>query len=158
MTAVRHAGRREQLMIELMALCGLRRGEVATVHSSDLHTSGGVDMLRIEGKGGHIRYIPVPPHIASQIREAQGWVFPGQIGGHLAAATVGKLVARHLPSGVTPHALRHRYATEVYSRSRDIRAVQALLGHARLDTTEVYVAVSGESTQAAAQTGWRIAC
>ena len=62
-----------------------------------------------------------------------------------------------LPPGVTAHAVRHRFATVVYARSRDIRAVQTLLGHAKLDTTMVYVGVSDASTTTAAATAWSTA-
>lgn len=70
---------------------------------------------------------------------------------------VGELVGGVLPPGVTAHALRHRFATVVYARSRDIRAVQTLLGHAKLDTTMVYVGVSDASTTTAAATAWSTA-
>lgn len=155
-SAMRKAPPRVALMIEIMAKCGLRRGEVCKIHSKDVRRSGCDRLLRVSGKGGHQREIPLPPHIARVILDAQGYLFPGQISGHLAAATVGKLISRYLPTGVTPHALRHRYGTEVYSRSHDIRATQVLLGHARLDTTAIYVAVSDVARAQAAAKAWKI--
>lgn len=133
---------------------GLRRGEVAAVRGE--HVSG--HWLTVEGKGGHRRMVPLPSHLAGRIRRrGPGWTFPGAVEGHLSARWVGTLVARALPRGMTAHQLRHRYATTVYKSSHDIRAVQTLLGHARLDTTMVYTAVSDDDTARAAAGAWRLA-
>lgn len=157
MAAITSATPRVRLAVELMALCGLRRCEVAPVHSRDLlREVGGGWLLRVVGKGGHTRLVPCPAHLALEIERAGGWVFPGQIGGHLAPATVGKLVSAVLPVGVTPHALRHRFGTETYSRSHDIRATQELLGHASIATTQVYVQVADVQRRAVATAAWRI--
>ena len=156
--ALRTADDRTRLMVGLMALAGLRRDEVARVRGADVLDGVDVTRLRIVGKGGHVRVVPIPGHLAAAIRRrGAGWTFPGQIDGHLSARRVGELVGGVLPPGVTAHALRHRFATVVYERSRDIRAVQALLGHAKLDTTMVYVGVSDASTTTAAATAWATA-
>ena len=145
---------RTALMVELMAYGGLRRGEVAAVRGE--HVSG--HWLTVEGKGGHRRMVPLPPHLAGRIRRrGPGWTFPGAVEGHLSARWVGTLVARALPRGMTAHQLRHRYATTVYKSSHDIRAVQTLLGHARLDTTMVYTAVGNDDTARAAAGAWKLA-
>lgn len=153
MASLRKADARVQLMIELMAYGGLRRCEVCTVRGDEIQG----EWLRVTGKGGHIRMVPLPPHLASRIR-AYGphFVFPGQIDGHLSAGRVGELVAEALPGRLTGHQLRHRFATVAYRGSHDIRAVQALLGHARIDTTMVYTAVDQDSVSAAAMTAWRL--
>lgn len=151
--ALRKAPARTQLMIELMAYGGLRRGEVSRVRVSDLNG----EWLTVTGKGGHVRAVPLPPHLCARIAaHAGGYLFPGQIDGHLSPAHVGKLIARALPDGITPHQLRHRFATTVYKHSRDIRAVQSLLGHARLDTTMIYVDADTESQRAAAGEAWSL--
>lgn len=151
--ALARADERTSLMIELMAYGGLRRGEVATVRAEDVTGQ----WLRVEGKGGHARAVPLPPHLAARVsRGGPGYLFPGQIDGHLSARRVGELIRDCLPPGMTPHQLRHRYASTVYRTSRDIRAVQALLGHARLDTTMIYTAVDSESTAQAAAGAWRL--
>lgn len=145
---------RARLMVGLMAQCGLRRDEVARVRGGDL--VGGY--LRITGKGQHVRMVPIPADLAAAIRDAgPGWTFPGQIDGHLSARRVGEIVSATLPAGVTAHALRHRFATAVYARTRDIRAVQRLLGHARLDTTMIYVDVAADDLAEAARTAWSCA-
>jgi len=156
--AIRAHDPRTRLMAELMALAGLRRDEVARVRHDDVLDGIGGPRLRITGKGGHVRVVPIPGHVAAAIRKrGRGWTFAGQIDGHLSARRVGELVGAALPDGVTAHALRHRYATAVYARTRDIRAVQTLLGHAKLDTTMVYVGVSDDATTTAAATAWEIA-
>lgn len=150
--ALRKADDRVQLMIELMAYGGLRRGEVCKVKASDLQG----DWLTVTGKGGHTRIVPLPSHLCRRIRRHAGYLFPGAINGHLSARRIGELVSEVLPSGITAHSLRHRYATATYAGSRDIRAVQNLLGHAKLDTTMIYVKVSSEDQRRAAATAWRL--
>lgn len=151
--ALRTADDRVALMVELMAYAGLRRGEVSRVHSDDLQG----DTLRIVGKGGHVRMVPLPPHVGKALRDrGPGWVFTGQIDGHLSAGRVGELVAEALPGRLTGHQLRHRFATVSYRGSHDIRAVQQLLGHARIDTTMIYTAVDQDATRAAASAAWSL--
>lgn len=150
--ALRHADARTGLMVELMAYGGLRRCEVATVRGDDVGDDG---WLRVTGKGGHTRRVPLPPHLRRRVAAyGPAYVFRGAVDGHLSAARVGKLVGSVLPDGVTAHMLRHRYASTVYRGSRDIRAVQALLGHARLDTTMIYTRVDPEGAAGAAATAW----
>lgn len=151
--ALAKADERTSLMVELMAYGGLRRGEVARVRGEDV--SG--QWLRVTGKGGHARMVPLPPHLAARVkRRGVGYIFPGQIDGHLSARRVGELIRYCLPDGMTPHQLRHRYASTVYRSSGDIRAVQELLGHARLDTTMVYTAVDSSAAASAAAGAWTL--
>lgn len=153
LSALRAADNRTALMVELMAYGGLRRCEVATVRGSDVEG----DWLRVTGKGGHVRMVPLPPHLCRRVRAyGDRYIFDGQIDGHLSARRVGELVGAVLPDGITGHQLRHRYATTVYRGSGDIRAVQSLLGHAKLDTTMIYTAVDPEHTGAAASTAWKL--
>ena len=154
--AIQAAPPRVQLMLELMAYAGLRRMEVARVHTKDVIITDHASALRVTGKGGHTRIVPIPGHLAEAIRRGRGWLFPGDDSGHLSAAYVGRLVSRSLPPGVTGHMLRHRYATEGYRRGRDIRAVQELLGHAKLDTTMAYTRVASDQTSAVAALTWTL--
>lgn len=140
--ALRAAGEREGLMLRLAAEAGLRRGEVARVHSADLIDQEDGPWLQVWGKGGRQRLVPLSGELGALVRAAgPGWVFPGAVEGHLSAARVGELVSALLPPGCTMHALRHRFATRAYSRDRDVLAVQQLLGHSRPDTTQRYVQV-----------------
>ncbi len=157
MEAIRSAPPHIQLAIEIMATCGLRRTECAQVRACDVEPVGQGWCLRVVGKGGHERLVPCPPHLARKIAARGGWVFPGGQDGHISPGYLGKRISRYLPTGYTPHKLRHRYATVAYSDSHDLRAVQMLLGHATVSTTQVYAAVSGQSSYAAATAAWRIA-
>ncbi|MFW9231762.1 tyrosine-type recombinase/integrase [Corynebacterium striatum] len=139
-----------------MASCGLRRAECAALKGCDVEPVGQGWQLRIKGKGGHERLVPCPPHLAHRIRRG-GYLFPGKIDGHISPAWLGKLIKRSLPGSWTPHKLRHRFGSVVYDQSRDLRAVQELLGHASLATTQVYVASTSSAQRAAAQTAWKIA-
>jgi integrase/recombinase XerC len=76
-------------------------------------------------------------------------MFPGAEDGHLTPQHVGKLMARALPDHWTAHTLRHRFATRAYRGSRNLRAVQVLLGHSSVATTERYTAVEDDEIRAA---------
>ena len=78
-------------------------------------------------------------------------------GGHLAPATVGIMVARELPGDWTCHTLRHRFASVAYRQDRDIRAVQELLGHTSVTTTQIYTAVPDGAKRRAAAAAYIVA-
>lgn len=141
---------RERLMLRLAAECGLRRAEVAVVHSRDLVEDGGGWSLVVHGKGQRDRVVPLPPGLAAELRRLPaGWAFPGDDGGHLSPRWVGKLVGRLLPDGWTMHTLRHRAATRWYGVSRDLLVTSELLGHASPVTTRVYVRLPDDARRAA---------
>lgn len=138
--AVMAAGIRERLMLRLAAECGMRRAEVAVVHSRDLIEDLGGWSLIVHGKGSKERTVPLPDSLARELRMLDhGYAFPGDDDGHLSPRWVGKLVGRLLPDGYTMHSLRHRFATRAYAVSSDMFTVQELLGHASPVTTRVYV-------------------
>ena len=136
------AGPREMLMVLLAGRCGLRRVEVAVVHTRDVLLDRGGWALTVHGKGARERTVPLPDAIAKAIlRKPDGYAFPGKVDGHLAPASVGHLISGLLPSGWSTHALRHRFATRAYAVEKDILVVQRLLGHTTPTTTMVYVDV-----------------
>lgn len=141
--SLRGAPERVRLMINLGAQAGLRCCEIATVHTENLVEDLDGWSLKVTGKGGRRRVVPLTRQLAFALRALPaGWVFPGQVDGHLSPAYVSKLVSDALPSGVTAHMLRHRFASKAYiGAGRDIRAVQELLGHSSVATTQVYTAV-----------------
>ena len=147
---------RARLAIEIIDASGLRRAECAALHSENIVDTFDGAAIRVIGKGGHEREIPIPTRIAWRIRAADGYVFPSPSGQarHLTPAYLGKLVSWALPDDWTAHTLRHRYATRVYRACRDIRVVQELLGHARLETTLRYVGISDDRLREAARTAW----
>lgn len=140
---------RVQLMVLLAASQGMRRGEIAQVHSRDLSRDLYGWSLRVHGKGDKERVIPLQEEVASRLQAIPGWAFPGQVGGHLSPRWVGTLIKRALSGGWTAHTLRHRFATVAYHGSRDLLAVQELLGHARPETTRRYVQMPNEALRAA---------
>lgn len=142
-----------RLMVMLGAGAGLRRGEIARVHSRDVEG----DMLRVCGKGGHTRLVPLDDGLIRALAaRGPGWVFPGRWGGHVQPDTVGRKVRRALGAGWHAHNLRHAYATAAYLDASDIRAVQELLGHTSPATTARYVAVSDDAVRSAAAAAARV--
>ncbi|HEY2088522.1 MAG TPA: tyrosine-type recombinase/integrase [Mycobacterium sp.] len=140
--ALRRNDKRLWLMLMLAGTQGLRRGEICCVHTVDLELDLEGWSLRVHGKGRRIRMVPLNELLSRELRKLPiGYVFPGQIEGHLSPSYVGKLISRGLPEGITAHPLRHRFAGRVYAQDRDIRAVQELLGHASVRTTQIYTPV-----------------
>lgn len=151
--AIRQASTRVRLMIALGATAGLRRAEISRVRGDDVHPAIGGPVLVVRGKGDKIREVPITDELAAMIAtEAPdgGWCFPSdRRAGALTPAHVGKLVARTLPGAWTTHTLRHRFASAAYAADRDIRAVQELLGHASVATTQIYTAIPAEAARRA---------
>lgn len=141
---------RVRLMVELAATVGMRCGEIAQAHTSDLRETLDGWSLLIHGKGSKLRTVPLNPGLAVTLRALpRGYLFPGRIDGHLSPSYVSKLVSGALPDAWTAHTLRHRFASASYSADRDIRAVQLLLGHASVATTQVYTAVPDDALRRA---------
>lgn len=152
--ALAGAPERERRMIELGGDCGLRRTEAAQVHSRDVDFGIDGPTLSVLGKGQKPRTIPISPRLARAIREADGYLFPGYMGGHLNPAYVATLVTDRLPEGRTMHSLRHRFATQAYLVHRDVFVVQQLLGHSSPETTRMYVAVPPASLRETVTAVW----
>lgn len=148
--AITAAPPRVRLMLMLAAHQGLRRAEIARVHTDDVQPDPRGFLLTVYGKGARIRLIPLADPIARAIlAHPRGFVFPGQDSGHLSPAYVGKLMSAALPEHWTAHTLRHRFATRAYAGSRDLLAVQALLGHAQPETTKRYVDLPHDAMRSA---------
>lgn len=143
------ADSRVKLMLRLAAEAGLRRAEIARVHRQDVTLDAAGASLLVHGKGGKLRMVPVSADLAAAIAGAEGHLFPGNDDGHLSPRYVGDLMADVLPDHWTAHTLRHRFATRVYRGSRNLRAVQVLLGHSSVATTERYTAVDDDEIRAA---------
>lgn len=142
---------RAYTVVSVLLYAGLRREEAVTL------TWGEVDLedrtLRVIGKGSKERIVPIPPKLAEVLTawryrgEGSPWLFPSsqREGEHMSAITLWKDVADAAQSasltGVTPHRLRHSYATEALRLSRDVASVQVLLGHASLASTQIYAKV-----------------
>lgn len=131
----------ERLMIRLGAECGLRRGEIAAVHSDDVVADSAGRSLIVRGKGDKQRIVPLPDDLANTVMETQGYLFPGRFGGHVEESYIGDHISRLLPDGYAAHTLRHRFATTAYAATHDLFVVAELLGHESVETTEHYVAM-----------------
>ena len=144
---------RDQAVITLLYGCGLRISEALALGARDLPIG---EALRITGKGGKERMVPVLPvarrAVAQYLRlcpfdiAGDSPVFRGARGGRLNPRMVQKVVERTrlqlgLPATATPHAMRHSFATHLLNAGGDLRAIQELLGHASLSTTQAYTAV-----------------
>jgi site-specific recombinase XerD len=141
--ALKVADDRTRLAVMLAGFAGLRRAEIAGMHGSMV----GATELRVTGKGAKTRVVPIFPDLEPLLAPYRGrdvYLFPSPNGGHLTPTTIGRIVSRLLPDGYSTHSLRHRFASQVHTHSKDLRAVQTLLGHNSLATTQIYVNVSND--------------
>lgn len=150
--ALHRSDDRMWLMLMLGSRHGMRRGEIARVSTRDLRVDEDGWSLVVHGKGTKERIIPLLAEVARVIRDAPpGWLFPNGMGTHLTPAHVGVLMRRALDGEATAHQLRHRFATRTYQATKDIRAVQELLGHASVATTQRYTKVADNALRIAVQ-------
>lgn len=133
-------------MLVLGAYAGLRRAEIARVHSQEVTDQG----LRVTGKGGHTRVVPIHPLVGQALDGVNGWAFPSSVrpGRPVGPDYVHDRVSSVLPSPWSTHTLRHRFASRAYAGTRDLRAVQMLLGHSTPETTARYVLVPDDMLKA----------
>lgn len=126
---------RTRLMLLLAARAGLRRAEIAALHTGNVEDGG----LVVRGKGGRVRRVPIHPEVAEYLQALpDGYLFPGQDGGHLSPDRVGRVMSAALGPGWTAHTLRHRFATRGYQAGHDLFSLQEVLGHASPTTTRRY--------------------
>jgi integrase/recombinase XerC len=142
-------------VLELLYGTGMRLAELVALDDTDLHAARGV--VQVLGKGGRERVMPLGRQAAAAIdayrarREgpASGALFRGRRGERLSRRTVQRIVGRALAAAargaqVSPHVLRHSFATHLLDHGAPLRAVQELLGHASIASTQVYTHVSLE--------------
>ena len=151
---------RDTAVVTLLYGCGLRISEALSLRGTDAPLR---DVLRIVGKGGKERLVPV---IAAAQRAVADYtalcpydldsdapLFRGQRGGALSPRLIQKVTERArmqlgLPATVTPHAMRHSFATHLLAAGGDLRTIQELLGHASLTTTQAYTGVDAAQLMA----------
>ena len=150
------AGRRDRALLEIAYSSGLRVSELTGLNRGDVDRAG--SLLRVRGKGRRERIVPIGAGaLAALDRYLDGEgrvtgradepVFTGRPGLRLSNRTVQRVVRARLAQvagglGVTPHALRHSFASHLLDRGADLRAIQELLGHRSLASTQVYTHVS----------------
>jgi integrase/recombinase XerD len=153
-------GLRDRTMLELMYASGLRVSELVHLKSVEVGMNEGV--LRITGKGGRTRLVPFGEQarawIERYLSEARGAILNGQIDDALFVTGRGAAMTRQmfwilikkyaLHAGInaplSPHTLRHAFATHLLNHGADLRVVQLLLGHADISTTQIYTHVARE--------------
>jgi integrase/recombinase XerC len=156
-------GRRDRAILELFYASGLRLSELVSLDLEDVNLRGRV--LRVRGKGGHERLLPFNhasedavramlddrKSIVAEVRRStperhgrrRDPLFLNLRGGRLTTRSVDRIVRRYVREAaiaqrISPHALRHTFATHLLQAGADLRAIQELLGHARLTTTQRY--------------------
>ncbi len=143
---------RDLAMLELMYSSGLRLAELVSLDLADIDCAGG--MVRVTGKGNKTRVVPIGAKALAalgawlklrpgQLAEDETAVFTGRQGRRLGRRAVQQRVRRWaqlqgIPGDVHPHTLRHSFASHLLESSGDLRAVQELLGHADISTTQIY--------------------
>ncbi len=150
---------RDAAVFSLLYGCGLRISEalgLTRAEAPEPGTDGRTQTLRITGKGGKTRLVPVLPAVCEAIADylkrcpyaldRDGPLFVGARGGPLNPRIIQRRMAAMrgalgLPDSATPHALRHSFATHLLMNGGDLRAIQELLGHASLSTTQVYTEI-----------------
>ncbi|WP_043540223.1 tyrosine recombinase XerC [Salinarimonas rosea] len=156
---------RDAAVLALLYGAGLRISEALGILRRDAPTLAGAT-LTVVGKGGRTRAVPVIAPVAEAVAAylaacphplaPDAPLFRGEKGGPLGARIVQGAMARlrgalGLPDSATPHALRHSFATHLLARGGDLRAIQELLGHASLSTTQVYTRVDAAGLLAAVE-------
>lgn len=147
-------GARDYAIACLLYGCGLRISEALALNVGDVHPESG--SLRVRGKGGKVRDVPLMKIVADAITQYQaqcpiavnksGALFLGKQGDRLSARVFQRRLQTlrrqmGLPESLTPHALRHAFATHLLSRGAELRDIQELLGHSSLSTTQRYTHV-----------------
>jgi integrase/recombinase XerC len=154
------AGLRDRAILETMYSAGLRVSELVALRDGDLDESE--QIIRVRGKGRKERISPLGSYAIKAIKRYRGKrtrhpqteslgrkapVFVNRFGRILTTRSVGRMLEKHiatagLDSRISPHSLRHSFATHLLDRGADIRSVQELLGHKSLATTQIYTHVS----------------
>lgn len=154
-------GFRNKVMLEVLYSCGLRVSELVGLRLSDLFFEEG--FIRVIGKGSKHRFVPIDEHsmelitlyintIRSQYtvkKESSDIVFLNRRGAQLTRAMIFTIIKRlavevELNKNISPHTFRHSFATHLLENGADIRAIQVMLGHESITTTEIYTHISTE--------------
>jgi integrase/recombinase XerC len=150
---------RDRLMFELLYGCGIRNSELVGINLDDIRLSN--EAILIRGKGKKERYVPFGDSVKSalasylplrlrmlaQRKKNTNALLINQRGGRLTTRSAGRIVkkvavAKGLPPDVHPHTLRHAFGTHMLEEGADLRAIQEMLGHERLSTTQRYTQLS----------------
>jgi integrase/recombinase XerD len=147
-------GHRNRAIIEVLYSCGLRVSELILLRLSDLFLDEGY--IRVVGKGNKERIVPISSRAVKELelwfvyrnemfikRGEEDYVFLGRRGAHLTRTMILLIIKRQaaeagIKKTISPHTLRHSFATSLLEGGADLRAIQAMLGHEHIVTTEIY--------------------
>jgi integrase/recombinase XerD len=153
-------GLRDRAMLELLYACGVRVSELVNILLTEVSVSDGV--IRVTGKGGKTRLVPMGEEaldwIQEYMKEARGDILKNKLskflfvthrGGAMTRQTFWYLIKRYtiiakISKPISPHVLRHAFATHLINHGADLRVVQMLLGHSDISTTQIYTHVARE--------------
>jgi integrase/recombinase XerC len=150
---------RDRVMLELLYGCGIRNSELISINLVDIRLSAEAILIRGKGKkeryvpfgdsvkAALIAYLPVRLHVLAEHKKNTGALLINCRGGRLTTRSVGRIIkkiaiAKGLPPDVHPHTLRHAFGTHLLEEGADLRAIQEMLGHERLSTTQRYTQLS----------------
>ncbi len=133
---------RDRLIVRAIYATGVRVSELCNINIEDIDFED--ETIRVKGKGGKIRIVFVDPDTLAEMdsfvgKRIEGPLFLGQQGHHISPRAVQHIFKKYAPEGITPHKIRHSYASELYRRSKNLRVVQENLGHTSIKTTEIYL-------------------
>ncbi len=147
-------GQRNKAIIEMLFSCGLRVSELVNLQLSNLYLDEG--FIRVIGKGDKERLVPISPRAIQELRYwfidrnamkikpgEQNYVFLNRRGAHLTRTMILIMIKRlgveaGIKKTISPHTLRHSFATCLLEGGADLRSIQAMLGHEKIGTTEIY--------------------
>ena len=159
--------KRDRSILETLYSSGIRVSELVGLNGGDVDLFG--SLLKVRGKGKKERIVPVgekailalriylealPPVLRKKSEGLQSPLYLNRSGDRLTDRSVRRLIVKYaqrvsLKSGISPHTLRHTFATHLLDRGADLRSVQELLGHANLSTTQIYTHVTTRRLQEA---------
>ncbi len=153
-------GLRDKVCLEVLYATGMRVSELVTLKANDLNLD--VGFIRCRGKGDKERIVPlgkvairyltkylsdVRPKLAK--KDKDGSVFVSHLGKKISRQSIWKIIKKYallsgIKKNITPHTLRHSFATHLLERGADLRVVQEMLGHSNISTTQIYTHVNKE--------------
>ncbi len=147
-------GMRDRTMLEVLYATGLRVTELVSLKRDNLHLN--VGYIRVIGKGNKERIVPIGSHAIKWINlymsnrtDTNPYIFPGKEKGHLTRAAFWLIIKScakkaGIIKSISPHTLRHSFATHLLERGADLRIIQEMLGHSSIATTEIYTHVAAD--------------
>ncbi len=160
---IEYVSARDSAILEILYSSGLRVSELTTMQSSQIDLIGGT--IRVRGKGKKERIVPIGSHAVKAImkleekreqvlknislRDRKAPIFISNKGMNLTSRSIERIMKKYLafcslPLSITPHSLRHSFATHMLDAGADLRSIQELLGHSSLSTTQIYTHITSQ--------------